>query len=316
MALLSVARRGLVPPEMRTKLAVASRALTEDDVARAAIVLAQTGQPALTDEALAKSLTFAASRLRHGMAPLELLKISGLVSRSTSVLPWFKGAGEWNEDAHPREGEGAHYPSRFAPKNGGGSVVNPDGTSGRYGDNTKLEAVQDQIKQAVQGKKYIALVGGAMDETGNGPVYRLWMAEKDAHPGVTIVYFLNTDSDGLKAWIEAHPNSNDVAVIGHSYGGDAAAKAVAEGAKVGALITIDPVSHNTPDYDKVRQNSSDNWINVNANPSQEQRDKEKDSGNLIAGLGGAWDLDPKDASSQFYNANMNHSEVRRVLPGL
>lgn len=147
MALLSVARRGLVPPEMLTKLAVASRALTEGDVARTAIVLAQTGQPALTDEALSKSLTFAANRLRHGMAPLELLKISGLVSRSTSVLPWFKGAGEWNEDAHPREGEGAHYPSRFAPKNGGSADTSADTTNDASGDKaTAAKSPYDESK--------------------------------------------------------------------------------------------------------------------------------------------------------------------------
>lgn len=49
------------------------------------------------------------------------------------------------------------------------------------------------------------------------------------------------------------PDSRDVAVIGHSYGGDTVAKIVEDGVKVGALIT---------------------------------------------------------------NANMNHSEVWRVLPGL
>jgi hypothetical protein len=77
---------------------------------------------------------------------------------------------------------------------------------------------------------------------------------------------------------------------------------------VGALITIDPVSHGRPDMGKVRENSG-NWINVNANPDPAKRAEERNDGNLVAGVGGAWNSAPKGYAHQHYNANINHTDT-------
>jgi len=133
LALLSVARRGLAPAEMLAKLAAASRALIEGDISRAAIALALTGQPALTDEALAKSLTFAANRLKRGMRPFDLLKSARLVPLGMSHDDWLKTVGAttspissgsnaasnsstpgWDEDLHPRGEDGKFVESGSA----------------------------------------------------------------------------------------------------------------------------------------------------------------------------------------------------------
>jgi len=127
LAMLSVARRGLAPVEMLAKLAAASRALTEGDVSRAAIALAQTGQPALTDEALAKSLTFAANKLKRGMKPYDLMKASGLLPKSMTLGQW----DAWSK------GNPNHVPAG-CPE-GGQFTSGDQATSGTGSNNTKTK---------------------------------------------------------------------------------------------------------------------------------------------------------------------------------
>ncbi len=156
------------------------------------------------------------------------------------------------------------------------------------------------------------------------------------HQGLIREFKLPTDTEAqrfslaLAAW-NAASNLNDerfrdrftrglvddiatVRRLRHSWGGDTAATVVAHGAKVGALITIDPVSHFPPDLGDVKANTK-NWININANPNQAKKEGEGNGpGNLIAGLGGAWNDDPKDYATHHYNANINHGGVREILP--
>lgn len=66
------------------------------------------------------------------------------------------------------------------------------------------------------------------------------------------------------------------------------------------------------DMGKVRQNSG-NWVNINANPDKATRAEEGAYGNLIAGLGGAWNSRPKDYAHHHYNADINHADARKVL---
>ena len=53
-----------------------------------------------------------------------------------------------------------------------------------------------------------------------------------------------------------------------------------------------------------------NWTNINANPDNFKRTEEDGGiGNWIAGLGGAWNDDPKDYADRHYHANINHADI-------
>ena len=190
-----------------------------------------------------------------------------------------------------------------------------DGTHGDYGDNTKLEVIKKQIYEALKGKKAIAIVGGAGDKWFSESILQFLKDIKNKYPGAKVEYFTHDQDDELKKWLNEQGKtygSDSVGLIGHSWGGDTAATVVAHGAKVGALITIDPVSHFPPNLEDVKANTK-NWINVNANPDKVDRAQESGPGNIIAGLGGAWNDDPKGYADHHYNANINHADAWKVL---
>jgi len=94
LALLSIARRQLAPPDCLGKLAAISRALAAGETARAAIILAQLGQPPLTDQTLAKSLAFAAKKLRKGASAFAFLKGARLMPAGIGRDDWLKTIGK------------------------------------------------------------------------------------------------------------------------------------------------------------------------------------------------------------------------------
>lgn len=81
---------------------------------------------------------------------------------------------------------------------------------------------------------------------------------------------------------------------------------------MGTLVTLDPVSLGTPNYDKVTANSG-TWINVNANPDEAKRCAESGWGNAAAGFGSSWDDAPKGRVTQHYNANINQAGIYNLL---
>jgi pimeloyl-ACP methyl ester carboxylesterase len=180
-----------------------------------------------------------------------------------------------------------------------------------------LDVIKRQISEALKNKRAIALVGGAADDSTNGPVAQIKKDMEKKYPGVQIQYFTHDQGEELAQWLREQGQvygSNNVAVIGHSWGGDTAATVVAHGVNVGALVTIDPVSNFPPDLGDVKANAR-NWININANPDRAKRAAEGSGpGNWIAGLGGAWNDDPKDYADHHYNANINHAGVWELLP--
>jgi len=312
LTLLSVARQELVDPDRILRgLQTVSRALQKGDSSLAAIALCQFGQPPLADERLAKTLTWAECRLAKGRPAQALLKMQGLLKETITF-------GKQYDPCQPRT------PAGNGKESGQWCSTDWDGTSGRYGDNTKKEIIRKKIDEALQGKKAIAVVGGAADDTMDGPAHELARKLQAEYPSTKVVYFTNDGKatvDGkevtLKEWLASQGKdpdvgSDNVAVIGHSWGGDTAAKAVASGNKVGALITLDPVSHNPPDLDAVNSNAK-NWINVNANPTDSTRNKPGLHGNFWAGIGGAWNGDPQGHASQHYNADINHAGIRDLM---
>ncbi len=191
-----------------------------------------------------------------------------------------------------------------------------DGTHGDSGDNIDLGIIRQQIYEALKNKKAIAIVGGAGDKTLGHVMEDVYRDMQRNNKGINIQYFTSDQDKELKAWLEKQGQtygSDNIAVVGHSWGGDTAAKVVANGTKVGALITIDPVSHFRPERRDVRANTN-NWINVNANPNEAKRATDFMSSNLIAGMGGAWNSWPLGYANYHFNANINHAGAAEVIP--
>ena len=232
-------------------------------------------------------------------------------------------------------GEGQSRAPTGSPQGGQQHPTDWDGTSGRYGDNTRLEAIRQQIYEALKNKKAIALVGGAGDEWISRIIEEIAKRMQDLNRGIEIKYFTNDQGDELKEWLEKQGQtcgSDNVAVIGHSWGGGTAMSVLGRGrgVKVGALITIDPVPHDNPippdrrrrdsgplpalDLGKVRENSGGNWINVNANPDEAKRAAGIGFDNVIAGLGEAYNRGIEGYADHYFNANINHGDAGTLLP--
>ena len=240
-----------------------------------------------------------------------------------------QGRGQGNS------GEGQSRAPTGSPQGGQQHPADWDGTSGRYGDNTRLEAIRQQIYEALKNKKAIALVGGAGDEWLSGIIKGIKDKISEQFPDAIVAYFTNNQGDDLKEWLEKQGQtygSDNVAIIGHSWGGGTAMSVIGQGqgVKVGALITIDPVPHDNPippdrrrrdsgplpslDLGKIRENSGGNWINVNANPDEATRAAGIGFDNVIAGLGRAYNRGIEGYANRYFNANINHGDARKVLP--
>ena len=236
------------------------------------------------------------------------------------------------------QGRGSGSAGEGQSRASAGSQQHPadwDGTSGRYGDNTRLEVIRQQIYEALKNKKAIAIVGGAGDHWFSHIIENITSKMQEFNRDIKIKYFTNDQGSDLKEWLEKQGQtygSDNVAVIGHSWGGGTAMSVLGRGrgVKVGALITIDPVPHDNPippdrrrrdsgplpplDLGKVRENSGGNWINVNANPDQATRAAGIGFDNVIAGLGEAYNRGIESYADHYFNANINHGDAGTLLP--
>jgi hypothetical protein len=73
------------------------------------------------------------------------------------------------------------------------------------------------------------------------------------------------------------------------------------------LITINPVSVNRPDMNAVRNNTV-TWIDVNVSTTSSWT-----FANMVAGVGGAWNDDPKAYADAFINASANLEEFSKMM---
>lgn len=316
LALISVAWDQPMPDGIIEHFHRASRAFSKGDLSLAYICLAQTGlQPLEQDEDSLRQLFLADGFLKAGISGNELRKEWGL-GRSNAFLH-----SRGHIPRRLRKDNDNHYPAG-TPDSKGGEFAPKDGTSGKYGENVQKSYIRQKVAEALQGKKAIALVGGAMDGTVDGPILGMLEKFKQENPGVEVKYFTNdgkpldpNDTEDLSTWLSKQGKtfgSDNIAVVGHSWGGDTAAKAVANGNKVGALITLDPVSDFPPNLGDVKSNAN-TWINVNANPTPEKEAEPGLHGNFWANNFGKWGNDPKDIADHHYNANINHADIRSFL---
>lgn len=113
--------------------------------------------------------------------------------------------------------------------------------------------------------------------------------------------------NAISHFIETLPKEKTINLIGHSYGGDTAAKVAKKyPGRINLLVTIDPTSWSSPDLAKVRK-SVKKWINVNARLS------DGTGGNFLAGIGGSWDKAPEDYAHIFINAPFNHKQFAKMI---
>jgi alpha/beta hydrolase fold len=153
-------------------------------------------------------------------------------------------------------------------------------------------------------------IGGALDRDGFQPVRGSDALKRDVYG--TNYYATHTQGDQVSAFIRNLPPNTSVNVIGHSWGGDTAAKIATENSsRISVLVTVDPVSLpiSRPDFGTVRS-SVGAWININAtnNPN-----RPNGGGNFWAGIGGAWDDSPHSFSDLFVSAPYNHGDFNAMM---
>jgi RHS repeat-associated protein len=120
-------------------------------------------------------------------------------------------------------------------------------------------------------------------------------------------YFEHSQGQEIQDFINRQPANEPINIFGHSYGGDAAARAVARACRrINSLTTIDPVTDtgkgDRPDFGTVRDNVL-NWTNVSAVP-----DRWNLSDAIAAAGGGGWGSDPRQFVDNFTSVNMHHGQ--------
>ncbi|MGF1865980.1 hypothetical protein L4D15_12020 [Enterovibrio norvegicus] len=161
-------------------------------------------------------------------------------------------------------------------------------------DYYRSQGVLDSQAVQIEKKKVLAFVGGAGDSSMHGTVKNI-AAEQGG------IYFTWDQGKKLAAWIDENKN-NSIRLIGHSYGGDTAATVVSKGHKVDVLVTVDPVSHFRPDFEKVAANSG-KWINYDS------VSKDITWNNTVGAIGGDWDSAPKKYADEHIESDLGHVRI-------
>ena len=161
-------------------------------------------------------------------------------------------------------------------------------------------------------ESFIAFVGGA----GDGMTGNVRDVQKNNHspaPGVTTKYYSHEDVEQILNDIRAQPPGTRIVLVGHSWGGDTAARVAAqlgaEGRPVDLLVTVDPVGNGASDgfLNRVRAGSRE-WINVQATGGNWY-----DGDNLIARLGNRYGSAPQRFADQHIAAGFGHADFADLV---
>ena len=155
---------------------------------------------------------------------------------------------------------------------------------------------------------WLALIGGMGDAT-HGAV----RAVHDALPPGRSQYFSHLDGGKLFEAAMARPGGETLILVGHSWGGEMAARVALRlgraGRKVALLVTVDPVkrvlSHGF--LGAVRE-CVQCWVNIRATGGGR-----RDHSNLVAAIGGPWGLRPKAYADRFIEAPFAHRDFAALL---
>ena len=116
------------------------------------------------------------------------------------------------------------------------------------------------------------------------------------------LYFEHYQERALAEWIDESNSNYSITVIGHSYGGNSAARVVANGYRVHRLITVDPVGRFKPNFKNVAKYSAV-WTNYVATGGGINRN------NLIARMGGWYGHRPKQYASHHICVDKDHVDI-------
>lgn len=149
-------------------------------------------------------------------------------------------------------------------------------------------------------------IGGAGDGSTHN-VQSYFDLYHSAHPDSS--YHSWEDMDGILKDIANTDPNDPIHLIGHSYGGDTAAKAALKACrKVDILITIDPVSHHRPNLQDLANNVG-TWIDVDA-----EGGSPFNIANILAGGGGGWNGAPYGlADSYIQDDNVGHADFEQMM---
>lgn len=122
-------------------------------------------------------------------------------------------------------------------------------------------------------------------------------------------YYSWDNLNGILQDIANTPDGDPINLIGHSYGGDTAAKAAMLACrKINLLITIDPVSRHRPNLDDLAANVG-TWVDVDAEGNNSLQ-----LSNLISGIGGGWDGAPNGIADSYIQDNgVNHEDFQSMM---
>jgi len=116
-----------------------------------------------------------------------------------------------------------------------------------------------------------------------------------------MVFFVEEAS--LAAWgTQVDASGGQITLIAHSYGADTAASVVANGLKVQTLVTLDPVSYDQPNFQRVAANSGQ-WLNYVAAGGGLTLP------NVIAGVGSAWNDATLGYATNTTNVDLDHANI-------
>ncbi len=162
-------------------------------------------------------------------------------------------------------------------------------------------------------------IGGASDDRPDGPVRgfhkRFSENARNGEVGQNSQYFTWNQQDEIEAYMRAQPPGTRFRIIGHSWGGDTAAKVAAgmaqSGQRLDLLVTIDPVGSarngGAAFLTQVRAGTGQ-WINVNATGGSAFN-----PGNIARRLGGAWDTGPNGYADRFIASGFPHGSFGDML---
>jgi RHS repeat-associated protein len=120
-------------------------------------------------------------------------------------------------------------------------------------------------------------------------------------------YFEHDQRREILEFIRRVPDGEPINLIGHSWGGDTAARvAIASCRTINSLITIDPVSWGRPDFDQVWSNVL-SWTNVLASPT-----RDRGFSDFVADIGRQYGEGPRDFSN-FISVDTVHKDFSGMM---
>jgi pimeloyl-ACP methyl ester carboxylesterase len=122
-------------------------------------------------------------------------------------------------------------------------------------------------------------------------------------------YYDWNDSSGIISLLDSLPDSEDINLIGHSYGGDSAGNICAHYKRsIKLLITVDPVGKTKETTMVLIKSNCKYWVDINA-----EGVSSFNLSNIIAGIGDDWDDTPKNYATVYAEVPFNHEDFGPMM---